>query len=185
MNLDFSRRSLGQGLALGAVGLAAAVAMQTTVAEAQMAGGNWLDMVKAHHALIAETLDKILATSDGQVAEQARLQKHLAYLVTAHAVAEENVLYPALARLGMTGESDQLYLEQAHAKVGNADLEVTPKGTDSWLAKVGSLKTAILHHAKDEEEADQFPRLMAGASARDNAKLTADYAAQFGSVQRV
>jgi hemerythrin superfamily protein len=181
MNLDLSRRALG----LSAVGVAAFAAMRASVAEAQTAGGTWFDMVKAHHALIADNLGMILATSDGQVAERTRLQKHLGYLLTAHSVAEENVLYPALARLGLTQASDQLYIEQAHAKVGNADLEVTPKGDDAWLAKVSALKTAILHHAKDEEEADLFPKLAAGVSARENAMLTADYARQFGSVQRV
>jgi hemerythrin superfamily protein len=181
MNFDLSRRSLG----LSAAGLAALAMMRASVAAAQMQGGTWFDMVKAHHAMIAETLDKILATSDSDVAERTRLQRHLGYLLTAHSVAEENVLYPALARLGLTQASDRLYLEQAHAKVGNADLEVTPKGDDAWLAKVSALKTAILHHAKDEEEADLFPKLMSGASARENAMLTADYSRQFESVQRV
>jgi hemerythrin superfamily protein len=181
MNIDFSRRTLG----LSAVGLAAAAAMRTSVARAQAADGNWLDMVKAQHVLIADNLDRILATRDGDVAERKRLQAHLGYLLTAHSVAEENVLYPALARMGLTQASDRLYLEQGHAKVGNADLEITPKGDAAWLDKVSALKTAILHHAKDEEEADLFPKLMAGASARENAMLTADYAAQFASVQRV
>jgi hemerythrin superfamily protein len=181
MSMYLSRRTVG----LSAVGLAALAAMRASAAETQMAGGSWFDMVKAHHAMIADNLNMILATSDSQAAERTRLQKHLGYLLTAHSVAEENVLYPALARLGMTRGSDMLYMEQAQAKVGNADLGVMPKGTDAWLAKVSALKTAILHHAKDEEEADLFPKLMSAASAQENAMLTADYARQFGSVQRV
>jgi len=181
MDMIFSRRTLG----VGAVGLAALAAMQASIAEAQASGGNWFDMVKAHHALIAGNLDKILATSDSQSAERATLQRHLGYLLTAHSVAEENVLYPALARLGMVQASDQLYIEQAHAKVGNADLEVSPKGDTAWLDKVTALKTAILHHAKDEEEADLFPKLMQAAGPSMNAKLTADYARQFASVRPV
>jgi hemerythrin superfamily protein len=179
MTISFSRRTLG----VSAVGLVALTAMRASVVDAQAAGGSWFDMVKGHHAMIADTLDKILATSDSEAVERAKLQKHLGYLLTAHAVAEENVLYPALARLGMTGASDQLYIEQAHAKVGNADLEVSRKGDSAWLAKVATLKTAILHHAKDEEEADLFPKLMSSASSDMNAMLTAGYARQFGSVR--
>lgn len=179
MDMIFSRRALG----LGAAGLTALAAMRTSVAEAQATGGTWFDMVKAHHAMIAKTLDRILATPDGEVAERTALQKRLAYLLTAHSVAEENVLYPALARMGMASASDQLYIEQAHAKVGNADLEISPKGDAAWLAKVAALKTAILHHAKDEEEADLFPKLMQAAGPSMNAKLTADYAHEFGVVR--
>ncbi len=178
MDLILSRRTLG----MGAVGIAAMAAMQSSVAAAQMAGGNWFDMVKSHHALIAQNLDRILATSNGQVAERASLLKHLGYLLTAHSVAEENVLYPAIARMGMTSISDRLYIEQAHAKVGNADLVMSPKGSAEWLAKVSALRTAILHHAKDEEEADIFPRLMQAAGPERNSKLTEAYARQFASV---
>ncbi len=179
MDTVLSRRSLG----FAAVGVAALAAMRASVAEAQAAGGNWFDMVKSHHALIAASLDRILATSDGQGAERAERLKHLGYLLTAHSVAEESVIYPALARMGMTAASDQLYMEQAHAKVGAADLEMSPKGGSEWLSKVSALKIAILHHAKDEEEADLFPKLIRAVGPEMNAKLTAAYARQFSSVR--
>ncbi len=181
MTGDLSRRALG----LGTVGLAAFAAMSDAVAQTTEAGGNWLDMVKAHHALIAQTLDQILATADDQASERMRLQTHLGYLLTAHATAEENVLYPAIARMGMTGDSDRLYLEQAHAKVANADLGMSPAGTTEWRDHVSALRTAILHHAKDEEEADIFPRLMKSAGPQLNAALTQRYQRQFASVSPV
>lgn len=180
MDMTLSRRNLG----MGAVGLAALTALRTSVSLAQETGGTWLDMVKAHHSMIADNLDQIVATSDGQAERRAELLHHLGYLLTAHSVAEENVLYPALARMGMMGVSDHLYIEQAHAKVGNADLEMSPKDGPDWLAKARALRAAVLHHAKDEEEADIFPRLMQAAGPEMNAKLTAHYARQFQSVGR-
>jgi hemerythrin superfamily protein len=178
---DLSRRALG----LGTIGLAAFAAMSDAVAQTMAAGGNWFDMVKAHHVLIAQNLDRILATDDGQVAERMRLQKHLGYLLTAHSVAEENVLYPAVARMGLTADSDRLYMEQAQAKVVNADLGMSPPGTSAWRDHVSALKTAILHHAKVEEEADIFPRLMKSAGLELNAMLTQGYQQQFASVSPV
>jgi hemerythrin superfamily protein len=178
---DLSRRALG----FGTIGLAAFAAMSDAVAQTMAAGGNWFDMIKAHHVLIAQNLDQILATRDDQVAERMRLQKRLGYLLTAHSVAEENVIYPAVARMGMTGDSDRLYMEQAQAKVVNADLGMSPAGTTVWRDHVSALKTAILHHAKVEEEADIFPRLMQSAGPELNAKLTQGYQQQFASVSPV
>jgi hemerythrin superfamily protein len=175
---DLSRRALG----LGTIGLAAFTAMSDAVAQTMAAGGDWLDMVKAHHGLIAQNLDQILATSDDQASERMRLQKHLGYLLTAHSVAEENVLYPAVARMGLTADSKRLYMEQAEAKVVNADLGMSPAGTTAWRDHVSALKTAILHHAKVEEEADIFPRLMRLAGPELNTKLTEGYQSQFASV---
>jgi hemerythrin superfamily protein len=162
--------------------LAAFAAMSDAVAQTMASGGNWFDMVKAQHMLIAQNLDQILATSDEQATERMRLQKHLGYLLTAHSVAEENVIYPAIARMGMTSDSDRLYMEQAQAKVVNADLSMTPAGTSAWRDHVSALRTAILHHAKVEEEGDIFPRLMQSAGPELNAKLTQAYQRQFVSV---
>jgi len=80
---DLSRRALG----LGTIGLAAFAAMSDAVAQTTATGGDWFDMVKAHHMLIAQNLDQILATHDDQAVERMRLQKHLGYLLTAHSVA--------------------------------------------------------------------------------------------------
>lgn len=177
--MALSRRSVG----IGVVGLATAAVLRQAVAETATAGGTWLDMVKRHHALIGATFDRILATNNGEVAERAELERRLSYLLTAHSTAEENVLYPALARLGMSQGSDQLYMEQAHAKVANADLELSPKGTSAWLAKVSDLKTGVVHHAKVEEEGDLFPKLMSAAGSM-NARLTSDYAHEFSIVRQ-
>jgi len=87
--------------------------------------------------------------------------------------------------MGLTADSDRLYMEQAQAKVVNADLGMSPAGTTVWLDHVSALKTAILHHAKVEEEADIFPRLMQSAGPALNAKLTRGYQQQFASVSPV
>jgi hemerythrin superfamily protein len=172
-----------RNLAVGAVALTTAAVMRGAIAQTMSRGGTWLDMVKAHHALIAGAFDKILATNDSQAAERAALQRTLAYLLTAHSVAEENVLYPALTKFGMTSASDRLYAEQAQAKVINADLGWSPTGDASWLQQATAMRTAVLHHAKDEEEGDLFPKLQRAAGPL-NAKLTAGYAREFARVEK-
>ena len=174
-----SRRSL----AIGVVGLTTAAAMSRAVAQTAMAGGNWMDMVKAHHAMIARTFDDIDA-SEGDPERTMMLFKRQSYLLTAHSVAEENVIYPAINRMGMKADSDHLYIEQAHAKVINSDIEVMMKEHKHWRDAQAGLKAAVLHHAKEDEEANLFPRLMAAATPDQNAMMTEAYAREFGRVGR-
>jgi len=174
-NLNISRRTLGVGLA----GAAVVASMGDAANAAMAAGGNWMDMVKAHHGMIVEQFDTVIAAP---VAGRMPALKKLGYLLTAHSVAEENVLYPAIAAHGMAAQSDKLYIDQAHAKVGNAMLDMNPSAPD-FTDKVRALKTAVLQHAKGDEEGDQFPKLMQTASAAENARMTKMYKMQFDSVK--
>ncbi len=176
-NIDISRRTLGVGIA----GVAALASMQQATAATMASGGTWFDMVKAHHTLIAETFDKLLAAD--KPGPRAASLKHLGYLLTAHSVAEENVLYPAIAMQGMASDSDKLYLDQAHAKVGNAGLDMLAKDDPAFNDKVKALQTAVLHHAKDDEEGNLFPKLMQAMGNDGNAKLTKLYHEQFASIR--
>ena len=173
-----------RALAIGVVGLTTAAAMSRAIAQTAAVGGNWFDMVKgAHHAMIAHTFDEIDG-SEGDPARTLMLFKRQSYLLTAHAVAEENVIYPAIARMGMKADSDHLYIEQAHAKVLNADIEVMMKDHQRWREDQAILKAAVLHHAKEDEEANLFPRLMAASTPDQNRMMTEGYAREFARVSR-
>ena len=182
-DMEISRRTLG----LGVVGVAALAGMQQAVAQTAAAGGTWMDMIKAHHAMISETFDKLLAAR-GPAAE-APLLKRLGYLLTAHAVGEENSIYPALAMHGMQAGSDKLYIDQAHAKVGNTELDIMAKmskaGDPAFKDKVRALQAAVLQHAKGDEEADLYPKLMQAAGPEGNRMITMMYRQQFESVRPV
>jgi hemerythrin superfamily protein len=77
--------------------------------------GGWLSLVKAHHVMIEQAFDALINEGGADFSRCMVLHKRLAYLLTAHSVAEENVLYPALAMCNLQSESDRLYLDQAHA----------------------------------------------------------------------
>ncbi len=176
---DTNRRSL----LVGAAASAALLPFRNAIAQTEAAGGDWMAMIKAHHALIAKSFDDILAKPGKP--SMAALKK-LAYQLTAHSVAEENVIYPALAMNGMTSESDKLYLDQAHAKVGNAEIDMDAMtGADpaTLIDKIKTLQTAVLKHAKEDEEADIFPKLQQKLNPKQNAMLTAEYKKQYASVK--
>lgn len=168
---------------------AALLPMQQAVAQAASRGGDWMAMVQVHHAAIAKSFEDVLATAAKPVAARNAALKRLAYQLTAHSVAEENVLYPALALNGMVTESDKLYLDQAHAKVMNAEIDFqammpTPSTSSAdWTAKVKMLQAAVLKHAKDDEEGDLFPKLKQKLDAKMNATMTSEYRQHFALVK--
>jgi hemerythrin superfamily protein len=169
-----------------AVAVAATASLRDAAAQAAAAGGDWLDMVKAHHTLVAKTFETMLAAGRKTFATRERQQALLSYQLTAHSVAEENVLYPALARAGMMSESDKLYLDQAHAKVMNAELSMlSAKEESAWFDKLRALQAAVLKHAKEDEEAQLYPKLRQALSREANTLLSLAYQREFDSVKPV
>lgn len=170
----------------GAAATAALMAMRQSVAQTGLTGGNWLAMVKAHHAMVADTLEDLMASQGRAFVQRETARSRLHYQLTAHSVAEENVLYPALARMGLVGESDKLYMDQAHAKVMNAELEmlrVESANEAGWFSKAKALQAAVLKHALGDEEGNLYPKLQQAASPEVNAALTAAYQREFMSVR--
>ncbi len=181
MSLSPSRRNF----VVASAAAAALLPLQKVVAQTAAASGDWMDMVQAQHALIAKSFDTLMAAKSVR-ARKAALNA-IAYQLTAHSTAEENVLYPALAMNGLMTEADKLYLDQAHAKVLNAELDMGAQKemTESpdWKEKAQKLQAAILKHAKDDEEGTYYPQLKQKLDAMQNSQLTAQYRLQFGSVK--
>ena len=161
--------------------------LQQAVAQTAAKGGDWLAMIQAHHALVAKSFEQLLASQKSTFLARERLVRLIGYQLTAHSVAEENVIYPALAMAGMTTDSDKLYLDQAHAKVMNAQLELQARMKDrgNWRAPATALRDAVLRHAKEDEEGRLYPALKAKLDAETNALVTAGYQREFGSVKPV
>jgi hypothetical protein len=183
MNTQNSRR---RALLVSATAVAVMAQFSNAAAQTARSGGNWLDMVKVHHLLVAKTLDAVVAADTRTFLARDNLIRTLSYQLTAHSVAEENVLYPAMARAGMVAESDHLYLDQAHAKVMNAGVELAAArdrpGTE-WLKTAVMLRTAILKHAKEDEEGRLYPQLQQLLTADENYLLSTLYQREFATVR--
>jgi len=166
---------------------AALVPLRQSLAQTAAAGGDWLAMIQGHHALIARSFDKLLASDRATYLARDQLVRAIGYQLTAHSVAEENIVYPMLAMTGLTGESDKLYLDQAHAKVMNAQLELQArlKERGDWRKPATALRDAVLKHAKVDEEGRLYPELRAKLDPASNAMVTAGYQREFASVKPV
>ncbi|HYF40837.1 MAG TPA: hemerythrin domain-containing protein [Ramlibacter sp.] len=181
----FQPTSLSRRLLLAGAG-AALLPLQHAVAQTAAAKGDWLAMVKAQHALIAKSFEQLLASQNRTYLQRDRMIRAIGYQLTAHSVAEENILYPALAMAGMTTDSDKLYLDQAHAKVMNAQMEMAARANregQAWLEPARALQAAVLKHAKEDEEGRLYPQLQQKLGAEQNAMLTAGFTREFASVK--
>ncbi len=138
--------------------------------------GSWLALVLDHHVMIEDAFAAVEMASSAS--DRRAAEKHLGTLLTAHSIAEEAVIYPAMARNGETAKSELAYVEQSAAKVQMAGLgELDPMSKD-YLDKLGHLKGAVQHHVY-EEEGTWFPELVKKVDAAAQQRLSARYQEEY------
>lgn len=140
-----------QGSGGGAMG-ASRSATGTTAA-----GGQPFADLMQDHKQIAQMLQQLAGTNDKQAREQQ--VKQLKTMLTAHAVAEENALYPALQTIAdQKGEAEDAYKEHAQMKVQLFQVEMAAMTGENWADRVKTLTKTITSHM-EEEETEIFPRM--------------------------
>jgi hypothetical protein len=116
----------------------------TAKARAAAGDGDWLSMALDHHDLIRE------AFAEGRAARSAADRKaamqRLALVLNGHSLAEEVVLYPAMAQNGHKAQAGTAYMEQTTAKMQMAELENIAPSSDAWRDKWGHIEGAVLTH---------------------------------------
>jgi hypothetical protein len=147
-------------------------------AEAKAAAepGDWLSLVLDHHAQIEGAFADVEAAIDTPTRIAAR--KTLAVILTGHAIAEESVLYPALAQAHETGHADMGYTEQVAVKMQMAALEALDPESQAFLDKLEHIRGAVAHHVY-QEEGNWFRELKEKAPADVQAQLTRRYEEEF------
>ena len=174
---DFSGRDLAM-LAIGAAAaLMAARVLPPLVSQAlgtasASAGRDPFARLAADHARFLDLLDEMEQTGDDQTVRRTQLLLRLKRGLTAHALAEEDVAYPALEQeVGHVEASRHLYAEHAQMKNWLYELEQMPKDDPAWRDRVRALKRIIASHAREEEE-EEFPRLRAALDRRATMTLS-------------
>jgi len=96
----------------------------------------WLTAILEHHVQIEACFAEVKnATSE---TGRKKGQKQLALVLTGHSIAEESVIYPALAACGRESGSDELYAEQSNAKVEMAALDNLEPMSPCLLGQAGT-----------------------------------------------
>jgi len=150
-------------------------AKATAKAHAAAAPGDWLSMALDHHGQIRAAFDRARTARSAQ--DRLAAFKALATVLNGHALAEEVVLYPALAKSGEKAHAGLAYTEQTTAKMQMAELERIDPADEAWADKLEHIRGAVLHHMF-EEEGTWFLELK--DKAPDQAFLTQRYAEEYG-----
>lgn len=135
-------------------------------AEAMCQGpDDWLTLAIDHHRRIERLFEQARSGSDAAARRAA--SRELATVLTAHANAEESVLYPMLAE-DHKGHAAMAYQEQAMTKIEMHKLEMLEPMSREWLDKLEHIQGAVQHHVY-EEESEWFGEVREALRGHDEA----------------
>jgi hemerythrin superfamily protein len=112
--------------------------------------GDVVELILEDHRRFEELMRTMRdATADRDAARQAFSELHVA-----HALAEEELVYPKLRRKSAIGEHEEEHSEEEHAE-GNqallAVLEISGTDTQAYEDAVEKLAETVNHHLTEEE----------------------------------
>lgn len=140
------------------------------------ASGSWLELILNQHLEIEAGF---AAVREATLPGARRLaQKQLAEILTGHSLAEEVVLYPALALHDEKAASEMAYVEQSATKVQLAALDDLDPMSQDYLDKLEHIEGAVTHHMY-QEEGTWFPKLQKKCDAQLQARLAQKYQEEF------
>ena len=116
----------------------------------------WLQQILEHHRAIESAFAETVAAS--APAERHKAAKELGALLTGHSMAEEAVIYPAIAQHDGKIHAAMAFEEQAMAKVEFALLEQMDPMSKEWRDKLEHIKSAVEQHVY-QEESSWFPEV--------------------------
>lgn len=168
-------RNTGRGLGLAtavAIGVFLGVALsrsgRTVFRVKSRLQGDWLGHLKAEHRVMRRLLKSMTHADFEQAPRRAVLLEKFGELLTRHAVEEENVVYPALAAMGMDGD---LLDDHAAMKTLLRELQALPLEDGRWIEQATALRK-VFHRHMSEEEDEVFPLLRERLSEAESDKLT-------------
>jgi hemerythrin superfamily protein len=167
----------GMLLSLAASRVAPPIAGRAIGTMRAMAGTDPFDALAQDHQKVLALFEAIEATDNSATTRRVAMLFQLKRMLTAHALAEEDIIYPMIRDDAHRREQAvKLYRDHAEVKVKLFELEHRPKDDPSWMTELKALHHMIESHAREEEQVE-FPKLRA---ALDDARC----ANLMGEVQR-
>ncbi|WP_449232377.1 hemerythrin domain-containing protein [Azospirillum doebereinerae] len=140
------------------------------------AGRDPFDALADDHRHILALLSQMVQTPIDATVRRTQLLLRLKRRLSAHAVAEEDVVYPMLHDdVHATEDAKQLYGEHAEMKMHLFALERMAKDDPRWLAVAHELKHVVTQHIRQEETVD-FPKLRRALDDREIISLSGNVA---------
>ncbi|MGI4850157.1 MAG: hemerythrin domain-containing protein [Janthinobacterium lividum] len=119
-----------------------------------------INLLIKEHAEVKAKFEAYEKLGDRATASKKKLVGEICQALTAHMIAEEEIFYPAAAKINGKehDQVDEAIVEHAGAKHLIEQLLAMEPGDDLYDAKVKVLSEQIEHHVKEEEE-EMFPRV--------------------------
>jgi hemerythrin superfamily protein len=133
-------------------------------------------MVLDHHEQIDAAFEHVKQAESAD--QRVVALRELTELLTAHSIAEEGVIYPALSDSGETGHATIAYTEQSAAKMQIGLLAHMDPMSQDFMDKFGHLEGAVKHHVYQEEN-NWFIDLIDETPASDHERISERYAEEF------
>lgn len=125
------------------------------------AGRDPFEALIADHRAIQGLLEDLAGTPDHAAFQRGQLLLRLKRRLAAHALAEEDVVYPELVHDGQSrDDAHRLYRDHADMKVHLYRLEQMAKDDPGWHSRLLDLKRLIEEHIRLEEDVE-FVKLRA------------------------
>ena len=117
-----------------------------------------IDLLTEDHAKVKALFEQYEALSDRSRASKKKVADQICVELTKHALAEEEIFYPAVRAASKESSDlvDEARVEHASAKELITQILDMAPGDDLYDAKVKVLSEQILHHV-EEEEGEMFP----------------------------
>jgi hemerythrin superfamily protein len=126
-----------------------------------MSGTDPFDALAQDHQRVLALFGRIEQTDQSAVMRRNALLLQLKRMLTAHALAEEDIVYPMLHDDAHRPEqAKKLYGDHAMVKVKLFELEHKAKDDPTWIDDLRALHRMIAEHAHEEEQIE-FPKLRA------------------------
>jgi hemerythrin superfamily protein len=141
-----------------------------------------IELLISQHDEVDALIEAIENATDGKAKEAAFVE--LADKLAAHATIEEKLFYPAV----MAKQTEDQLLEsvEEHLAIKRllADLLELDIDDDKFDAKLSVMKEGIEHHAREEEEAELFPKVQKLLDADELAGLGNEMLVMFETLMR-
>ena len=137
-------------------------------------GRDPFESLMADHRRFLGFLSAMEQSRNDELFQRVQLLLRLKRQLAAHALAEEDVIYPLLhEEVRAEEDAKHLYAEHAEIKMHLHALEQGPKDDPGWAARAGELRRLVEEHARHEEEID-FPKLRRHLGDSEMARLSRD-----------
>jgi len=137
------------------------------------------DLIRMDHTKTDTLFMEILSANDPQ-----KIQEYFGQLykdLTAHAEAEEQIVYPAVR--SSYPDTQDLYDEQAEMKQMLDQIKSLSPTSSEFKAKVEQLMKAVQHH-KNQEESDMFPKIRDNFSDEQQKQMATEFKAAKSKIQQ-